>query len=82
MIANLRECKAKLSALVELASRGEEIVITVHGKPSARLCPIASDDRSKRSEWGRSLKEARAKYTTRVRNSSSGILDDVRGDRL
>lgn len=37
MIATLRESKAKLSELVERASRGEEILITVHGKVKARL---------------------------------------------
>lgn len=37
MVATLRESKAKLSELVERASRGEEILITVHGKVKARL---------------------------------------------
>ena len=42
MIATLRESKAHLSALVERAAQGEEVVITVRGKPKARPCPIAS----------------------------------------
>jgi prevent-host-death family protein len=37
MVATLRESKAKLSELVDRASRGEEILITVHGKVKARL---------------------------------------------
>ena len=37
MVMTLRESKAKLSKLVEMASRGEDVVITVEGKPKARL---------------------------------------------
>jgi prevent-host-death family protein len=37
MIKTLRESKAKLSSLVERASRGEDILITVHGQVKARL---------------------------------------------
>ena len=84
MIATLRESKAHLSALVEKASRGEEVVITVRGKPKARLCPIATPaPLTKREEklWGMQLREARAKYSVGARDSSSGILDDLRGDR-
>jgi prevent-host-death family protein len=33
------EAKNKLSALLDLAERGEEIVITRHGKEVARLVP-------------------------------------------
>ena len=37
MIMNLRGSKAKLSMLVERAAAGEEVVITVRGKPRAKL---------------------------------------------
>ena len=37
MIKTLRESKAKLSELVEQASRGEDVLITVRGKVKARL---------------------------------------------
>ena len=36
----LREAKAKLSALVEAAERGEPTTITKHGSPAAMLVPI------------------------------------------
>jgi prevent-host-death family protein len=39
MVEPLREAKAHFSALVERASRGEEILITVHGKVKAKLAP-------------------------------------------
>lgn len=36
----LREAKAKLSALVDAAERGESTTITRHGKPAAVIMPI------------------------------------------
>ena len=38
---NLYEAKTQLSALVERAARGEEIVIAKAGKPMAKLAPLA-----------------------------------------
>ncbi|HZK98866.1 MAG TPA: type II toxin-antitoxin system prevent-host-death family antitoxin [Caulobacteraceae bacterium] len=40
LLVSLYEAKTKLSALVERAAAGEEIVITKNGKPQARLVPI------------------------------------------
>ena len=37
MIATLSKSQAELPRLVELASQGEDVVITVEGKPKARL---------------------------------------------
>lgn len=41
MVRNLRESKAKLSELVELASQGQEVLITVRGRVKARLTPAS-----------------------------------------
>jgi prevent-host-death family protein len=41
------EAKTHLSSLLERVARGEEIVITRHGKPLARLIPVAVADRSR-----------------------------------
>ena len=38
---NLQQAKTSLSALVERASHGEEIVIAKAGRPMARLVPFA-----------------------------------------
>ncbi len=35
------EAKTHLSALLERVERGEEILITRHGRPVARLAPVA-----------------------------------------
>ncbi len=84
MITTLREGKAKLSALVELASRGEEVIITVRGKPKARLCPVVKPlghARRGRDAWIQGLREARAQYSVGVRDSGAAILDETRGER-
>jgi prevent-host-death family protein len=39
---NLYEAKTQLSALVERAANGEEIVIAKSGRPRVRLVPISS----------------------------------------
>ena len=41
------EAKTHLSSLLERVAQGEEIIITRHGKPLARLIPVAVADRSR-----------------------------------
>lgn len=36
----VREAKSQFSALVERAAEGEEIIITWHGRPRARMLPV------------------------------------------
>jgi prevent-host-death family protein len=43
----VRAAKAKLSALLELVARGQEIIITSDGKPKAKLVKAESRKRSK-----------------------------------
>lgn len=38
----VRAAKAKLSALLEVVSRGQEVVITSGGKPKAKVVPMAA----------------------------------------
>ena len=42
MTASIREARAKLSSLLESAAKGEEVIITSHGQPRARLVAIPS----------------------------------------
>jgi len=44
---NLYQAKTNLSALVDRAAGGEEIVIAKAGKPLARLLPLAGADRGR-----------------------------------
>jgi len=41
-VANLKEVKDRLSAFVEAASRGEEVMICRRNVPVARLVPVVS----------------------------------------
>jgi prevent-host-death family protein len=43
----LREAKAKFSALVEAAEKGETTIVTKNGKPAARVAPIEAADQAK-----------------------------------
>ena len=40
MLVNISEAKSKLSALLDKAQAGEEVVIARAGKPIARLTPM------------------------------------------
>lgn len=57
------EAKTHLSALLERVGRGEEITITRHGKPIARLVPVQAADRDRVDRAIAALKAARAGKT-------------------
>jgi prevent-host-death family protein len=49
--------KEQFSALLERAARGEEIVITKHGRPVAKLVSARTHDRERIAEAIRRIKE-------------------------
>ena len=51
------EAKTHLPALLERVARGEQITITKHGKPIARLVPIKRPDPDRRRKAIDKLKE-------------------------
>src|SRR5205085_1278246 len=53
------EAKTRLSALLERVAAGEEVVITKHGKPIARLVSAGATDRAKVDAVIARLKELR-----------------------
>lgn len=57
------EAKTHLSALLDRVARGEEIVITKHGKAVARLVPETVADRARGDETIARLKAARRGIT-------------------
>jgi prevent-host-death family protein len=84
MIMNLREAKAQLSMLVQLAAEGEEIVITVRGRPTARMTAVTSPagSASDARDWMHEL--AAAAETARcgeVRATPQKQWDDLRAER-
>lgn len=82
MIVNLKSAKTHLSRLVETASQGEEIWLTVRGKPKARLCPLAEKPtQTDTKAWVHSLSDTRAKYGQQQNPAKSQELwDDLRGE--
>jgi prevent-host-death family protein len=60
------EAKTHLSALLERVARGEQITITKHGKPVARLVPVGKPDLERRREAIKKLKEFAKGHTLGV----------------
>lgn len=84
MITNLREAKAQLSMLVQRAAKGEEIIITVHGRPTARMTAVTAPAGSAidAREWMHELAvEAEAARCGEVRATPQEQWDDLRADR-
>ena len=90
MTASLSKSQAELPRLVEIASQGEDVVITVDGKPKARLTraevapgngaspqnPVDSTVRA------RELASLRDKYRTgKTGPTVDQILEETRADR-
>ena len=85
MVVTLKESKARLSELVSRAEGGEEIVITVRGKPKARLSATrpAVLDAGKKAKWLADLAALRARSRMGRRGpTSDAILDDHRAPRF
>ena len=59
------EAKNRLSELLDAAENGEEVMITKHGRPVARLVPVEKFDRAKAREAAEWLKEFRKKHPLR-----------------
>ena len=86
MTATLQESQTDLQRLVELASQGEEVVITVDGKPKAKLTAATSAPTGKAldvSAWAKQLEELRRKYATgKTSPTVEQILEEDRAERL
>jgi len=76
MIASLRESKANLSKLVERAAAGEEVLISVRGRPKARLSGIP---KSNMGAWAVELQALQGGLPPASDNST--IIDEIRKDR-
>jgi prevent-host-death family protein len=83
MVKTLRESKAKLSALVERASRGEDVLITVRGHVKARLTQAAHKPAATGTAWAAELRELQSSMRARAkpRLTVERILAEDREDR-
>ena len=89
MTTTLSQSKADLPRLVELASRGEDVVITVEGKPKARLtcAEIVPSNGSKAPvdvvAWAKVLEELRNRLATgKSGPTAEQILEEDRANRV
>jgi prevent-host-death family protein len=83
MIKSLQESKAKLSELVDRASKGEDVLITVHGRVKARLTrAVPFSSLRDRNVWADELTELHAQVSTgRQVLASDTILNEDRDAR-
>lgn len=73
------EAKNKLGALLDLVEQGEEITITRHGKPAARLvAPTANQDRTAIARAAAERIRERRKGVTLGGISIRELIDDGR----
>jgi prevent-host-death family protein len=89
MTATLSKSQAELPRLVEIASQGEDVVITVEGKPKARLTRAETVvrprelSREEKEQWLAELAELRARCSTGKQGLTvEQILDETRADRV
>ena len=89
VIATLNQSQAELPRLVELASQGEEVLITVDGQPKAKLTRAEGASGPVRpgpldlNVWLADLEDLRRKYSTgKTGPTVEQILDADRADRL
>ena len=73
------EAKNKFSDLIERAERGEEIVITRHGKPVIKFQPISGSE-SQRTRAHEALERIKARRS-RLKLTNAEVLDYIREGR-
>jgi prevent-host-death family protein len=82
MITNLKQAKARLSALVATAQKGEDVLITVRGRPAATLSGTPAAKHASMVRWIAELKALHRKYGTgRKTAGTSPVIDSIREER-
>ncbi len=89
MVATLNQSLAELPKFVELASQGEDVLITVDGQPKAKLTRADGTDLPSKgstvelSVWLTELADLRRRYSTgKTGLTAEQILDEDRADRV
>lgn len=68
---NVRELKAKTSAVLRTVGKGNTVLVTTHGRPTAMLVPISEDD----------IEDAMLAYSPTLRKKIEEGLKDIRAGR-
>jgi prevent-host-death family protein len=70
--ANVRELKTKTSAMLRTVERGNTVLVTTHGRPTAMLVPVTEDD----------IEDALLAYSSTLRKKIETGLKDIRAGRM
>ncbi len=70
--ANVRELKTKTSAMLRTVERGNTVLVTTHGRPTAMLVPVTEDD----------IEDALLAYSPALRKKIETGLKDIRAGRM
>ncbi len=68
---NVRELKAKTSEMLRTVERGNTVLVTNHGRPTAMLVPVTEDD----------IEDAMLAYSPQLRKKIEAGLKDIRAGR-
>ncbi len=68
---NVRELKAKTSEMLRTVEKGNTVLVTTHGRPTAMLVPVTEDD----------IEDALLTYSPQLRKKIEAGLKDVRAGR-
>ena len=68
---NVRELKAKTSSVLRRVEKGDTVLVTTHGRPTAMLVPVSEDD----------IEDAMLAYSPALRKKIEEGLRDIRAGR-
>jgi len=68
---NVRELKAKTSEMLRTVERGNTVLVTTHGRPTAMLVPVTEDD----------IEDALFSYSPNLRKKIEAGLKDIYAGR-
>ena len=68
---NVRELKSKTSEMLRTVERGNTVLVTTHGRPTAMLVPVTEDD----------IEDALLAYSPHLRKKIEEGLQDIRAGR-
>lgn len=69
--ANVRELKNKTSAMLKIVERGNTVLVTTHGRPTAMLVPVTEDD----------IEDILLAHSPQLRKKIEEGLKDIRAGR-
>jgi len=68
---NVRELKARTSEMLRTVERGNTVLVTTHGRPTAMLVPVTEDD----------IEDALLAYSPKLRKKIEEGIKDIRAGR-